>query len=119
MTSTETEVMARPFTSSPRCAKRSPGSADATALEELYDEHATALGRYARRLTGDPARFRDVVHKAPLRDCQHPEVGRDRPPSARSWLFTAARTLIIDESRSLRFRCEVITPDRVDANDVA
>ncbi|MDT5014386.1 MAG: polymerase sigma-70 factor, subfamily [Mycobacterium sp.] len=81
----------------------------------FYDEHAAALFRYARRLTGDAARAQDVVQETLIRAWQHPEVASDSERSARSWLFTVARHMIIDESRTLRFRREVSTPDDADA----
>ncbi len=42
-----------------------------------------------------------------LRAWQHPEVADDSERSARAWLFTVARNMIIDERRSSRFRNEV------------
>lgn len=86
----------------------------ATRVEGLYDEHAAALWRYATRLTGDRARAQDVVQETLLRAWQHPEVVSDSERSARAWLFTVARNMIIDERRSLRFRCEVSTPEGLD-----
>lgn len=75
-------------------------------MRMLYDEHAAALWRYAVRLTGDPARAEDVVQETLLRAWQHPEVSEDAERSARAWLFTVARNLIIDDRRSARFRKE-------------
>jgi RNA polymerase sigma-70 factor (ECF subfamily) len=92
---------------------------EATTFKGLYDDHAAALWRYASRLTGDPARAQDVVQETLLRAWQHPEVADDSERSARSWLFTVARNMIIDESRSLRFRREVSTLDDVTALEVA
>jgi len=80
-------------------------------VEGLYEEHATALWHYAWRLTGDRSRAQDVVQETLLRAWQHPEVTNDSERSARPWLFTAARNMIIDESRSMRFRREVSAPD--------
>jgi RNA polymerase sigma-70 factor, ECF subfamily len=77
----------------------------------LYDEHAAALSRYARRLTGDQARAEDVVQETLLRAWRHPEVTDDSERSARAWLFTVARNMIIDERRSPRFRKEVASLD--------
>ncbi len=80
-------------------------------MRVLYDEHAAALWRYALRLTGDAARAEDVVQETLLRAWQHPEVTYDAERSARAWLFTVARNMIIDERRSARFRNESGTPD--------
>ena len=79
---------------------------ESALMRVLYDEHAAALWRYAVRLTGDPARAEDVVQETLLRAWQHPEVSEDAERSARAWLFTVARNMIIDERRSARFRKE-------------
>ncbi|MGE2715717.1 sigma-70 family RNA polymerase sigma factor [Mycolicibacterium litorale] len=79
---------------------------EATMMRVLYDEHAAALWRYALRLTGDRARAEDVVQETLLRAWRHQPDG-----SARAWLFTVARNLIIDEQRSARARRETGTPD--------
>ncbi|MDI3314666.1 MAG: sigma-70 family RNA polymerase sigma factor [Mycobacterium sp.] len=95
-------------------------------MKVLYDEHAAVLWRYALRLTGDASRAEDVVQETLLRAWQHPEVIGDTERSARAWLFTVARNMIIDERRSPRFRNQVgslddssaperLTPDAVDA----
>jgi RNA polymerase sigma-70 factor, ECF subfamily len=88
---------------------------EAVTVDGLYDEHAAALWRYARRLTGDEARAQDVVQETLLRAWQHPEVADNNERSARAWLFTVARNIVIDESRSARFRRELSTPDDVGA----
>jgi RNA polymerase sigma-70 factor (ECF subfamily) len=80
-------------------------------MRGLYDEHAAALWRYAVRRTGDHARAEDVVQETLLRAWQHPEVTDDHDRSARAWLFTVARNMIIDERRSATFRNECGTPD--------
>src|ERR1700738_744645 len=80
-------------------------------MRVLYDEHAAALWRYALRLTGDQARAEDVVQETLLRAWRHPEVTDEAERSARAWLFTVARKLIIDERRSARYRNETGTPD--------
>ena len=79
---------------------------ESSLMRVLYDEHAAALWRYAVRLTGDRARAEDVVQETLLRAWQHPEVSEDSERSARAWLFTVARNMIIDEHRSARFRRE-------------
>ena len=86
-------------------------TSDAALIRVLYDEHGPALWRYALRLTGDRSRAEDVVQETLLRAWQHPEVIEDTERSARAWLFTVARNMIIDERRSSRFRNEVATLD--------
>ena len=41
-----------------------------------------------------------------MRAWQHPEVSGDAERSARAWLFTVARNMVIDDRRSARFRRE-------------
>jgi RNA polymerase sigma-70 factor (ECF subfamily) len=92
---------------------------EAALMRGLYDEHAAALWRYAVRLTGDQARAEDVVQETLLRAWQHPEVTADSERSARAWLFTVARNMIIDERRGARFRNEFGTPDPERTHDRA
>jgi RNA polymerase sigma-70 factor (ECF subfamily) len=73
-------------------------------ITALYDEHAAALRRYALRLTGDRGRAEDVVQETLMRAWTHLEITGN---TARAWLFTVARHLIIDQSRSSRARHEV------------
>lgn len=82
-------------------------ASETALMKVLFDEHAAALWRYAMRLTGDRARAEDVVQETLLRAWQRPSVMDDSERSARAWLFTVARNMIIDERRSARFRNEV------------
>jgi RNA polymerase sigma-70 factor, ECF subfamily len=104
----------------------STAAAEAALMKALYDEHAAVLWRYALRLTGDASQAEDVVQETLLRAWQHPEVVGDTERSARAWLFTVARNMIIDDRRSARFRHvggsldeegapEQSTPDEVNA----
>jgi RNA polymerase sigma-70 factor, ECF subfamily len=65
-------------------------------------EDLEAASKRVLRLTGDRARAEDVVQETLLRARQHPEVADDSERSARAWLFTVARNMIIDERRSPR-----------------
>ncbi len=89
----------------------SPAGAEAALMKAIYDEHAPALWRYALRLTGNQNRAEDVVQETLLRAWQHPEVIGDAERSARAWLFTVARNIVIDESRTARARKEVTSLD--------
>lgn len=88
-------------------------------LRALHDEHAPALWRYVVRLTGDQALADDVVQETLLRAWRRPEVLDQSESSARAWLFTVARNLVIDDRRSARARHEFDTatlPERVTAD---
>lgn len=93
--------------------------AEAAMMRVLYDEHADALWRYALRLTGDRARAEDVVQETLLKAWRHPHVTADADRSARAWLFTVARNMIIDERRSARWRNEASEPVPEDVADRA
>jgi RNA polymerase sigma-70 factor (ECF subfamily) len=105
----------RPTIVAGRAGRLSPlvgqATGDAAVMRVLYDEHGAALWRYVLRLTGDRSRAEDLVQETLLRAWEHPEVVDDSERSARAWLFTVARNMIIDERRSSRFRNEVATPD--------
>ena len=102
----ETDITATVF-----AVPRGGDGGAATSVNALYEEHAAALWRYARRLTSDAAGAQDVMQETLLRAWQHPEVVDDSERSVRPWLYTVARNIVIDERRSLRFRREVSTPD--------
>jgi RNA polymerase sigma-70 factor (ECF subfamily) len=84
---------------------------DSASIRALYHEHAAAVWRYAIRLTGDAARAEDVTQETLLRAWQHPEVVNNNERSARTWLFTVARNMIVDERQSPRFRNDVCSAD--------
>lgn len=76
------------------------------ALRELHDLHATAIWRYAVHLTRDPSGADDIVQETLLRAWRTPHILEQDPTTARAWLFTVARHLVIDEARSARRRHE-------------
>lgn len=85
---------------------------EADLMRALHDEHAPALWSFALRLTGgDHARAQDVVQEALMRAWRHPEVLDPARGSARAWLFTTARRIVIDEWRRAEVRPLVLTAD--------
>ncbi|AGW41603.1 RNA polymerase sigma factor SigK [Leifsonia xyli subsp. cynodontis DSM 46306] len=82
---------------------------DARLLRQLHDEHAQALWRYVVRLTSDRAMADDVVQETLLRAWRKPSVLDQSHQSARAWLFTVARNLVIDDRRSAHTRHEIGT----------
>lgn len=95
---------------------------DDRRLAALYDAHAPSLWRYVVHLTGDPAGADDIVQETLLRAWRSPRILAQEPASTRSWMFTVARNLVIDEARSARRRHEIgvaETPDsgREDGTD--
>lgn len=95
------------------------GDARIELLRALHDEHAPALRRYVVRLTRDSALADDVVQEALLRAWRQPRVLDQSESSARAWLFTVARNLVIDDWRSARAQHEFPTdtlPERATAD---
>jgi RNA polymerase sigma-70 factor (ECF subfamily) len=90
-------------------------------MEQLHAKHATRLWGYCLHLTsGDAARAQDICQEALLRAWRHPEVLQRPPDQSRSWLFTVARNLYIDEWRARKVRPETAMaepPDVVDDHD--
>lgn len=84
---------------------------DDSRLVALYDAHAPSVWRYVVHLTGDPAGADDIVQETLLRAWRSPRILAQEPASTRSWLFTVARNLVIDEVRSARRRHEIGVAD--------
>ena len=83
---------------------------DEQLLRALYDRYATSLWWFVLRLTGgDRARSHDVVQETMLRAWRHPAVLDEQHRAARSWLFTVARNVVIDDWRTRRSRLELST----------
>jgi RNA polymerase sigma-70 factor (ECF subfamily) len=82
---------------------------DEELLRALHDEYASALWSFVVHLTGgDRTRAQDVVQETLLRAWRHPEVLEQTRGSARAWLFTVARRIVIDEWRSSQNRHEIV-----------
>lgn len=93
---------------------------EAVLLRALHDEHAAPLWRYVVHLTGDRALAEDIVQETLVRAWRKLSVLDQSQASARAWLFTVARNLVIDGKRSARNRHEIATdtmPEPVTANE--
>ncbi|SDZ33323.1 sigma-70 family RNA polymerase sigma factor [Herbiconiux ginsengi] len=87
----------------------------AELLRAIHDAHGPALFRYVVRLTHDQNFAQDVVQESLLRAWRSPAILEQSDEAARSWLFTVARNLVIDDRRSARHAHEFPTdevPDR-------
>jgi RNA polymerase sigma-70 factor, ECF subfamily len=91
-------------------------------LRAAHDTHGQALMRYVLRLTNGDTQFaEDVAQESLLRLWKKPEVLEQPPESARAWLFTVARNVVIDDRRSARYAREVSTetlPERNTADAI-
>lgn len=84
----------------------------ATAMKVLYDDHAAALWGFCLHLTGnDRARAEDVAQETMLRAWRNAAVLTESRGSVRSWLFTVARNIVIDEWRARRGHREFATAE--------
>jgi RNA polymerase sigma-70 factor (ECF subfamily) len=84
-------------------------SADEDLVRALYAEHAGPLLGYVMRLTqGDRARAEDVVQETLLRAWRHPQALSHADHSARPWLCTVARHIVVDHHRARRSRPQEI-----------
>ena len=91
---------------------------DPTALmRQLHDEHAAALWGFCLHLTSDPVRAEDVAQETLLRAWQRAASLDARRGSVRSWLFTVARNIVIDEWRSKRHQNERSTDELPEPGD--
>ena len=85
-----------------------PTPSPVALMQQLHDEHAGALWGYCLRLTGhDRAHAEDLLQETLLRAWRSSRLLDETRGSVRSWLFTVARNLAIDEWRTKRTRTEV------------
>ena len=71
---------------------------DEQLLRALHEQHAGALWAYVVGLTnGDRAQAQDVVQETMLRAWRNPKVLAQAEGSARGWLFTVAKRIVIDD----------------------
>ncbi len=87
-------------------------------MQQLHDEHAAALWGYCLRLTShDHARAEDVMQETLLRAWRRWDRLEESHGSVRSWLYTVARNIVIDEWRSRRSRSEVTVAEVPEVGD--
>ena len=87
----------------------------AAVMRQLHDEHAGALWGFCLHLTGnDLAHAEDFAQETLLRAWRNASVLEESRGSVRSWLFTVARNIVIDEWRSKRNKREIPTDDLTD-----
>src|SRR6478672_2109558 len=85
-----------------------PTNGPVALMQQLHDEHAGALWGYCLRLTGhDRARAEDLLQETLLRAWRSSRLLDESRGSVRSWLFTVARNVAIDEWRTRRSRTEL------------
>ena len=89
-------------------------------MQQLHAEHARALWGYCLRLTGnDRPRAEDVLQETLLRAWRSSRLLDESRGSVRSWLFTVARNLVIDDRRSAHARHEIVAerlPEQIAAD---
>jgi RNA polymerase sigma-70 factor (ECF subfamily) len=84
----------------------------ATVMKELHDDHSAALWAFCLHLTGnDRPRAEDVAQETLLRAWRNAAVLTESKGSVRSWLFTVARNIVIDEWRTRRSQREFATAE--------
>jgi RNA polymerase sigma-70 factor (ECF subfamily) len=77
-------------------------------MQRLHDEHAGALWGHCLRLVNyDRARAEDVCQETLLRAWRNASLLDEAQGSVRAWLFTGARNIVIDESRTRRAKSEI------------
>ncbi|GLZ02251.1 sigma-70 family RNA polymerase sigma factor [Actinoplanes sp. NBRC 103695] len=95
---------------------------DEAALRYLQQVHRPVLLKFLIRLTdGDVHRAEDIVQETMLRAWRHPEARGADGRWSRSWLFTVARRVLIDQVRSASARVgevrESVSEERVRAEE--
>jgi RNA polymerase sigma-70 factor (ECF subfamily) len=82
---------------------------DRTALETLYDRHATIVLGICIKITGERAAAEDVLQETFWRIWKNASAYQSQRGSFTGWLFRIARNLAIDVYRRERSRPQAIT----------
>lgn len=78
---------------------RAYAEGDVSAFERLYDRHETAVYRFLLRSVGSPAVAEDLLQETWLSVVRH-AAGWQAQAAFRTWLYTVARTRLIDHWRA-------------------
>lgn len=79
----------------------SPDDDRVRTLEQLYRKNFPPLLAYVRKLTlGDAAKAEDIVQETMVRAWQHMDELGLTQETAKPWLFTVARRIVIDQLRA-------------------
>lgn len=90
-------------------------SPESQLIRELHAVHGAALSHFVNGLVGgDEARAQDVVQETFLRAWRNPGALRAGESTTRSWLFTVARRIAIDDWRRRTRRPETLTAEPPD-----
>ena len=99
-------------TDRPRGGERRATPTTPTCCARCTTSTPPALWAYVVGLTnGDRAKAQDVVQETMLRAWRNPQVLDQRSGSARGWLFTVAKRIVIDDWRTARQRRETVTDE--------
>jgi RNA polymerase sigma factor (sigma-70 family) len=85
------------------------------AFDLLIREHRKPMLAYAAKLLNDHSLAEDIVQEAMLRAWPNAQRLRNCNGSARGWLLTTVRNLVIDSTRRAAYHREVMDSDIPDA----
>lgn len=80
-------------------------------LAALYDAHAQPLYWHVLRMTRNESLAEDIVQETLLKAWKHADILAQPEANVRSWVYTVARNLVIDDKRSARSRREFGTDE--------
>lgn len=86
-------------------------TSDERALTELYRCYGRVLFAFVLRLVDDRGKAEDVVQETMLRAWRHLSAIDPRRGDPRSYLFTVARHVVIDQWRAEQRRPRLVTDD--------
>lgn len=114
---TRSQVLDRPLNRTPVVDVPVPGAdtlRDDAFSRTLYERHGTVLLSFVLQLcNGDRYRAEDVVQETVVRAWQHRQVLDPTTDRVRTWLFTVAHRLVIDQHRARQARPKEV-PDEPD-----